>query len=444
MSKFFKKIYKYTPLGWYTKGLKKLGWKSPDNLMENYLDESTDTEIALQIALGLAGASVTSGLFGSKSKSRSDKDSVKGYDEYDDGEYDPSMDEDVPGTSVKSTSTISKLLKSLGVSEDSGLLKLIMAGSALNSTNHLTGNQQEQNAYNTLEAQKARDWQEQMYNNYYSPAAQVRQYQEAGLNPMSLAGGQSVTGSTPGASAPTSGQGQNDVISALTDLLSFSLEQKRTDADIAYTKSKTIAQDIENRYQDRINQLDIEAKEINNSNSRIVGRILTADATVKEVMAVYYPEIVEGDLAEQRSRISLNDEETKQIHQDIEQAKERFPEEMKQLREMTAQIQAYTALLREQKDLTAEQKKKVAEEITNLAEERNRIIKQCNLLQKQYDCYNADHSTVTVIPSMVNDAKDQVIVKQPDGTLTTFEMYDGLLSAKKSVKDLDGNKVKRK
>ena len=38
-------------------------------------------------------------------------------------------------------------------------------------------------AFNAAEAEKQRFWQEEMYNEYQSPEAMVRQYSEAGLNP---------------------------------------------------------------------------------------------------------------------------------------------------------------------------------------------------------------------------------------------------------------------
>ena len=37
--------------------------------------------------------------------------------------------------------------------------------------------------FQSAEAQKARQWQEDFYTQYQSPQAQVRQYQDAGLNP---------------------------------------------------------------------------------------------------------------------------------------------------------------------------------------------------------------------------------------------------------------------
>lgn len=57
--------------------------------------------------------------------------------------------------------------------------------------------------FQSAEAQKARQWQEDFYTQYQSPQAQVRQYQEAGLNPALMYG----RGATPAASASTASNG---------------------------------------------------------------------------------------------------------------------------------------------------------------------------------------------------------------------------------------------
>lgn len=54
--------------------------------------------------------------------------------------------------------------------------------------------------FQSAEAQKARQWQEDFFTRYQSPQAQVRQYQDAGLNPALIYG----RGATPAASANAS------------------------------------------------------------------------------------------------------------------------------------------------------------------------------------------------------------------------------------------------
>lgn len=68
---------------------------------------------------------------------------------------------------------------------------------------HLTGAQREANQFSAQQAEIARDWQEKMYNQYESPQARIRQYEEAGLNP-ALMYGDATGGNMPSASAPSS------------------------------------------------------------------------------------------------------------------------------------------------------------------------------------------------------------------------------------------------
>ena len=77
-----------------------------------------------------------------------------------------------------------------------------MRANALNAT---TGDVRKGKAFSKVDAMKAqmeyastleeRAYNEYLYNQYESPAAMVKQYDEAGLNPMMLAGGSSVGGS---------------------------------------------------------------------------------------------------------------------------------------------------------------------------------------------------------------------------------------------------------
>ena len=57
--------------------------------------------------------------------------------------------------------------------------------------------------FQSAEAQKARQWQQDFYTQYQSPQAQIRQYQDAGLNPALMYG----RGATPAASASTASNG---------------------------------------------------------------------------------------------------------------------------------------------------------------------------------------------------------------------------------------------
>lgn len=111
----------------------------------------------------------------------------------------------------------------------SGVLSsLLGVGYEMYRDSHLTGSQREANAFSESEAEKnrgfqhaeaeiARDWQEQQYLKYNSPAAMVSQYQGAGLNP-SLMFGQMTSPASTSTSAP-SGDSAASVAPAGGDLV---------------------------------------------------------------------------------------------------------------------------------------------------------------------------------------------------------------------------------
>lgn len=133
----------------------------------------------------------------------------------------------------------------------SGLANL--GGSVLNSrTAERIANRQM--VFNSEEAQKSREWNERMYNQYNSPIAQVQQYKLAGLNPNLLYGnGASIPPVQSSAMAnagtlPVSRPGDalsGSVNSALgASLMEAQIENIK--ADTSKKKSETTGIDIEN------------------------------------------------------------------------------------------------------------------------------------------------------------------------------------------------------
>lgn len=131
--------------------------------------------------------------------------------------------------------------------------------------NSLSGAENEANAFNSAEAQKARDWQEEQYLKYNSPQAMVRQMQEAGLNPALMYG----TSPSPAAStaspsvssvAPSSSSSSGESI--ISDIIN--LANVKTDIDLKKSeaeknRSQTTGQDIDNGFKDTLNSLNVEA-----------------------------------------------------------------------------------------------------------------------------------------------------------------------------------------
>lgn len=129
---------------------------------------------------------------------------------------------------------------------------LLNVGSTAIANNTQRKMQREQNAFNaqqadlnrqfqSREAEIARDWQEQQYNQYSSPSAMVRQYNEAGLNPALMYGSnlQSSTGST---SAPSGSSASGSTPSAfaadLTGIASAFLGLAKLKQEIKESKSR--------------------------------------------------------------------------------------------------------------------------------------------------------------------------------------------------------------
>lgn len=134
----------------------------------------------------------------------------------------------------------------------SGIQGLLNIGSTAIANNSQKKMQREQNAFNanqadlnrqfqSREAEIARDWQEQQYNQYSSPSAMVRQYQGAGLNPALMYGSnlQSSSGSSPSPSgSAASGSTPSAFAADLTGIASAFLGLAKLKQDIGESKSR--------------------------------------------------------------------------------------------------------------------------------------------------------------------------------------------------------------
>ena len=105
--------------------------------------------------------------------------------------------------------------------------------------------------FNSDEAEKNRQWQEETYQKYNSPLAQVLQRTQAGLNPYGDISSHPVgTGST-ASSGSSSLPGLPDAFSMLPSqimqLKSFKVEQQQKEATLAKTKEETTSLILENQ-----------------------------------------------------------------------------------------------------------------------------------------------------------------------------------------------------
>lgn len=184
-----------------------------------------------------------------------------------------------------------------------------MRANALNAT---TGDVRKGKAFSQVDAMKAqmeyastleeRAYNEYLYNQYESPEAMVRQYDEAGLNPMMLAGGNSVGGSvnSTGSNSMSLGRGTesargldimsmilNAVMGAAGQVANFkNSESQRISANANAAKS---ASDV------AVNQAEINKKEAETNLINKQAEGLQIDVNWKDKMYQIQYEVIKTD-----------------------------------------------------------------------------------------------------------------------------------------------------
>ena len=184
-----------------------------------------------------------------------------------------------------------------------------MRANALNAT---TGDVRQGKAFSKVDAMKAqieyastleeRAYNEYLYNQYESPASMVRQYDEAGLNPMMLAGGNSVGGSvnSTGSNSMSLGRGTesargldimsmilNAVMGAAGQVANFkNSESQRISANANAAKS---ASDV------AVNQAEINKKEAETNLINKQAEGLQIDVNWKDKMYQIQYEVIKTD-----------------------------------------------------------------------------------------------------------------------------------------------------
>lgn len=390
MAKFFKKIYKYTPLGWLTKGYKKLGFKEPDEYMENFLDSRSDAAIILQMALPfLAGA--VGGL-----------DTKPSTSEYNGGDYDPEYDEYLGDTGLafgsdkkSSTSLLSNLINSFGGSGNA-------LGTLLGTTAGI-GTTIYQNAYNKEAADTAYARQDEFYTKHLSMPAKVKEYQDAGLNPMSLAGAGAGATSAPNVqpAAPAA-----DLGNILSNVVNTYNSTRQTSAEVARAKQETLALSIENKWKDALKSIEYQQALANANKTETEIQInkeslrkVIADAKFAEIVAQYQPQVLEAELGNKNADTALKKAQTnytetqeKEAKQRINQAYQRFPKEMTLLDENIKKVQQEIKNLVATENLTNAQFNESVERTNNLVQSSRKLAAEVNLLEEDFKYYIWNHS----------------------------------------------------
>ena len=164
---------------------------------------------------------------------------------------------------------------------------------------NLSGAQREANEFNAAEAQKARDFEVQMYEQYESPAAMIRQYEEAGLNPALMYEGYSPSAVGGNAQASSvSPTPNNELMSMLSGVLGIVSAKQQIDLNKANIRNIDAA---------------TEGQRIDNANKQMGydKQFALADANIEKIQSEIEKNSAEvnktiQDIRESESRVELN------------------------------------------------------------------------------------------------------------------------------------------
>lgn len=211
---------------------------------------------------------------------------------------------------------------SMGVGSDGQISSKAIGNGAGYSNTQLMDMQ-----YNHDEAQLDRDWNEQMYLKYQSPDAQMRQYQEAGLNPALMYGGVDINGPSGGSSASTSssqaGEGPQAGFERVMGVISSLMQLMNGSGNIASTVQNINTQHVQNENQTNATLAEVGLKSAQEEQVRVQTNGQLLENELKKVNLKYADALKQlevekaqeeiNNLRSQReemaSRISLNNSE---------------------------------------------------------------------------------------------------------------------------------------
>lgn len=170
--------------------------------------------------------------------------------------------------------------------------------------------------FNHDEAQADRDWNEQMYQKYQSPAAQVRQYQEAGLNTaLMYNGGVDINGPSGGSAASVSGaQGGEDPQSGferVMGVMSQFMQMMIGGSQIASSVKETMNQTKSTNADAALKEAQTEGTRVQTNNNILEGKL-------KELDLEYKSKFYDLDIKEQEERIDNLRKQGLKIMSDID------------------------------------------------------------------------------------------------------------------------------
>ena len=194
-----------------------------------------------------------------------------------------------------------------------------------------------QGLFSAAAAERERSWSEKMYNQYNSPAALVRQYREAGINPAVMFGQSAIPAPTSSSMAATPDNPFGDVVGMLGALANISLldaQRENINADTAGKRAATAGQQIENEFKPELlaqslrrGEVDIRQAEL--GCDKISSEIAALAASTKNteentrllaaqrILVFAQAELAKMQTSESFSRIGVNNVTALSVNQDV-------------------------------------------------------------------------------------------------------------------------------
>lgn len=177
--------------------------------------------------------------------------------------------------------------------------------------------------FNHDEAQIDRDWNERMYNMYQSPEAQMRQYQEAGLNPaLMYNGGVDINGPSGGSAASASGAvgGENPqsgferVMGVMSQFLNMLTGASHIGQSVVELKNQT----AQTNSSVGLQNADADLKRAQTEQTQVQTNNSILDGELKKLELSYKKQFYDLDIEEQKERINNLKKQGEKILSDID------------------------------------------------------------------------------------------------------------------------------
>lgn len=177
--------------------------------------------------------------------------------------------------------------------------------------------------FNHDEAQVDRDWNERMYNMYQSPEAQMRQYQEAGLNPaLMYDGGVDINGPSGGSAASASGAvgGENPQsgFERVMGVMSQFLNMLTGASNIGQSVVQLQNQSAQTKSTVALQSSDAALKGAQAEQTKVQTNNAILDGEMKQLELSYKKQFYELDIKEQEERISNLKKQGEKIMSEID------------------------------------------------------------------------------------------------------------------------------